>query len=103
MIDDTVACRTPSKGHHGTTPVPRWKFEAVRGAIIEALRVAGPKGLPSTKLATAVRMRLPQEDQARIGSVNWHTACVKLEMEVAGEIAPSRGGAPQQIVMLRRR
>ncbi|MEM9344625.1 MAG: hypothetical protein AAGA87_16410 [Pseudomonadota bacterium] len=98
MLDDTVACRTPAEGRNGVTPVPRWKFEAVRGAILEAVKTAGPEGLPFAKLANAVRSRLPEEDQARIGSVNWHTTCVKLELEVAGEITRRRGVVPQRLV-----
>jgi len=103
MIEDTVACRSPAEGRNGVTPVPRWKFEVVRGAILEAVRKAGPDGLPFAHLANAVRSRLPAEDQARIGSLNWHTTCVKLELEVAGEIGRRRGVVPQKLVVLRQR
>ena len=96
---DKVACRTPAKGRNGVTSIPRWKFNAVRSAILDALDGAGPDGLPFASLPNAVRSRLEARELDRLGSVNWHVTTVKLEMEVAGEIARKGGVVPQQLVV----
>ena len=100
-MNDKVACRTPAEGRDGVTNIPRWKYEAVRGAILEAVDEAGPRGLPFAKLPNAVKDRLRDETLERLGSVGWHVTTVKLEMEVAGEIRRRRGIVPQQIVAAR--
>lgn len=101
MKEDNVACRTPAEGRDGVTAIPKWKYDAVRGAILGAVDAAGPTGLPFAQLPNAVRDRLRAETVERIGSLGWHVTTVKLEMEVAGEIARMRGVVPQQIVAAR--
>ncbi len=98
MLNEQVPCRTPAEGRDGVTPIPRWKYETVSRAIREAVREAGPEGLPFAELANAVRGRLDPQALDRIGSVNWHVTTVKLEMEVQGEIARKGRKAPQMLV-----
>ena len=98
MTDDKVACRTPAEGRDGVTVIPRWKYDAVRDAILDALVHAGPQGLAFAKLPNAVAARLPPEKKARLGSVGWHVTTVKLNMEVEGELARKTGVVPQQLV-----
>ena len=93
-----MACRTPAEGRDGVTVIPRWKYEAVRTAILDAIGSAGPDGLPFAKLPNAVAARLPPEKKARLGSVGWHVTTVKLNMEVEGELARKQGVLPQQLI-----
>ncbi len=97
--DAKVICRTPARGTEGETRIPKWKYDTVRGAILDALDKAGPDGLPFARLPNAVRDRLADGEIDRIGSVNWHVTTVKLEMEVAGEIARKGGVVPQQLII----
>ncbi len=94
MAEDRIACRTPTEGRDGVTRIPTWKFEAVRRAILEDLS-NGPqpfKGLPAR-----VGARLTEDERARLGSLGWHVTCVKLEMEVRGEISRIAGSSPQML------
>ncbi len=98
MQDDKVPCRTPAEGRDGVTRIPRWKYETVSRAIRDAVRDAGPDGLPFADLPNAVRGRLDATALDRLGSVNWHVTTVKLEMEVKGEIARKGRAVPQMLV-----
>lgn len=98
MLDDNVLCRTPAEGRQDVTRIPRWKYEAVSRAIRDAVQAAGPDGLPFAELPNAVRRRLDSQAIDRLGSVNWHVTTVKLEMEVAGEIARKGRAVPQMLV-----
>ena len=98
MAEEKVTCRTPNAG--GTTNIPKWKFDAVRAAILDAVGSAGEAGLPFKVLTDAVKSRLHTDDLAQLGSVGWHTTCVKLELEVSGEIARVAGVTPQRIVRM---
>lgn len=97
MQTDLVPCRHPARGRTGTSPVPRWKFEAVRRAILSAVREAGPEGLPFSELAAAVEDRLDERERSRIAKIGWITTTVKLELEAAGEIRRAEGVIPQQL------
>ena len=92
-----MPCRHPARGGRGTSPVPRWKYEAVRRAILSAVREAGPDGLPFAELASAVESRLSARDRSRIAKIGWITTTVKLELEAAGEIRRADGVIPQQL------
>ena len=98
MSEDKVACRTPAEGRDGVTRIPRWKYDAVSRAIRDAVSDAGPMGLPFAKLPNAVRDRLSEDTLDRLGSLGWHVTTVKLEMEVAGELARKSGVVPQQLI-----
>ncbi len=95
---DRIVCRSPAPGRTGVTSIPKWKYRAVRRAILDVLEEAGPVGLPFAKLPNAVRARLRPEAIDRLGSVNWHVTTVKLELEVAGEIARKCGVIPQELI-----
>ena len=99
MAEDKVACRTPAEGRSGVTNIPRWKFDAVRAAILEALQRAGPDGLAFSELSGAVGQQLDPAVLARLGSVGWHSTTVKLELEVRGEIVRLPGKGPQRLVL----
>ena len=83
MAEARVECRTPTPGRAGSTRIPKWKFDAVRAAILDAL-AEGP--VPFRELPTMVAERLSDSDRSRLGSVGWHATTVKLELEVRKEI-----------------
>ena len=83
MAEERVVCRTPSAGRTGTTRIPKWKFDAVREAI---LRVLADGVVPFSELTERAGAMLADDDQARLGSIGWHVTTVKLELEVRGEI-----------------
>ncbi len=83
MSEERVVCRTPSVGRAGTTRIPKWKFDAVREAI---LRVLADGEVPFSELTDRAGAKLADDDRARLGSVGWHVTTVKLELEVRGEI-----------------
>ena len=70
---EKVACRTPALDRDGVTNIPVWKFEAVRGAILDAL-AEGP--MLYKDLNTAVGARL---DAATLGSGQYWKGCPKVE------------------------
>ena len=91
--EDKVACRTPTAGRDGAVNIPKWKFDAVRRAILDA--TAEP--IAFADLPAAVGARLTEDERARLGSLGWHVTSVKLEMEVRGEIERSPGRGPQRL------
>ena len=91
--EEKIGCRTPAEGRDGVTNIPKWKFDLVRDAI---LSVAAQPVL-FKDLAPRVGERLSAEDRARLGSLGWHVTCVKLELEVRGEIKRLDAKGPQQI------
>ncbi|GAB4517862.1 MAG: hypothetical protein Kow00133_02540 [Amphiplicatus sp.] len=83
--EDKVECRTPTPGR-ASVRVPRWKYEAVRKAVLAAVRDAGAEGVAFKELPDAVKARLSAEERDKLGSVSWWTTTVKLDMETKGEI-----------------
>jgi len=98
--EEKVACRTPAEGRDGVTNIPRWKYDAVRQAILATINGTGSDGFPFKDLAAAVGTRLSEDERGRLGSLGWHTTVVKLNMEVDGEIARMAKATPQRLVLL---
>jgi len=94
-MSERVECRTPTPAK-APTRIERWKFDAVRRAILEAVPAAG-EGLPLTGLPAAVAERLTADERARLGSVGWYATTVKLELEVRGELR-RLPGPPQRLL-----
>ena len=97
MAEEKTECRTPSAGKSGVTRIPTWKYEAVRAAILKVLGEAGDAGFPFADLTDAVDGLLSDDERARMGSVGWHTATVKLNLEVLGEVERLKGLSPQRL------
>jgi hypothetical protein len=91
--DERRVCRTPNAD--GTTRIPIWKYDCVRAAILDA---AKGDGIAFKDLKDAVAERLSAQEQDKLGSLGWHSTVVKLELEVAGEIARLPGKTPQWII-----
>lgn len=96
MNIEKVVCQTPTPGKKPTR-IERWKYDAVRGAILASLE-GQVDGVPFKELSMHVRKHLSDEQCARLGSVGWYTTTVKLDMEVKGEIARVTGVNPQRLV-----
>jgi len=86
----------PEPGKSGPR-ILKWKYDAVRRAILEALPREEP-GLPFKDLNGAVLRRLTTEESASLGSVPWYVVTVKLDLEARGEIVRSQGARPQRLV-----
>ena len=96
MKDEKVICYTPTLDKKPTR-ILKWKYEAVRRAILKAI----PKGDTGTlfkELSVQVEGFLSSEEKSNLGSIGWYTTCVKLDMEVKGEIIRIAGSKPQRLV-----
>ncbi len=96
MSEEKVGCRTPAEGRDGVTNIPKWKYDLLRAAILDAV---GEDGIAFEDLIEAVRSRLSEDDLDRLGSLGWHATTVKLNMEVEQEISRVPGVSPQQLVI----
>jgi hypothetical protein len=93
---EKIVCRTPGPGKK-TKRIERWKFDAVRAAILATLPRRGD-GMRFLDLAPEVQRLLKPELRTKLGSVSWYTTTVKLAMEVRGEIARVPGTSPQRLL-----
>lgn len=94
-VEETVEVRTPTPGKK-TWRVSKWKYEAVRSAILRVV----PKnntGVEFKELPTLVAKQLSPADRKKLGSVEWYTTSVKLDMEVKREIERIEGTVPQRL------
>lgn len=74
-----------------------WKYAAVRRAILKSVPKRG-EGLLFKDLAKHVNKNLTLEELDDLGSVNWYTTTVKLDLEVRGEIKRVEGKKPQRLL-----
>ena len=95
MPEDRILCRTPNKSGAGTR-IPRWKFDAVRTAILAVLK---ENDVTFQDLTTACKARMTDADLAKLGSLGWHVTTIKLELECRGEIARVPGSKPQLLTL----
>jgi hypothetical protein len=79
--------------------IHRWKYEAVREAILSVLPSQEP-GLLFKELPARVRGALSTDALSDLGSVGWYTTTVKLDLEARGEISRVAGSRPQRLVRL---
>ncbi len=98
MNGDKTACRTPAEGRNGVTNIPTWKFQLIRGHILNLCRDAGEHGVQFSDLSNQISERLTPDEKAKLGSIGWHSTTVKLELEVRGEIIRKSGVSPQVLV-----
>ena len=93
---DKVICRTPTPGKKPTR-IDRWKFEAIRKAIVKVAPKRG-EGVLFRDLAGLVKKQLSAADQKKVGSLMWYVTVVKLELEVRGELKRIEGAGPQRLL-----
>ena len=89
-----VACRTPAEGRDGVTNIPAWKFDLIRGHVLNLL-AGGPRVYNDVR--DEIGARLTAEEAESLGKLGWHVITVKLELEVRGEIERAKAKGPQQI------
>jgi hypothetical protein len=92
---DKVACKTPTPGKQPTR-IDRWKYDAVREAILKVIPNRG-EGVLFSDLSDKVKAVLPARQLADLGSVTWYTTTVKLDLEVRGEIYRVEAARPQRL------
>jgi hypothetical protein len=90
-----VECRTPSPGK-SSKRIDRWKFDAVRRAILTVLPRKG-EGVLFTHLTGLVKKVLNADELAGLGAPMWYVTTVKLELEVRGEICRVKDSVPQRL------
>ena len=95
-MSDKTACRTPAKGRDGVTNIPTWKFDLIRGVLLDLL---AKEDIPFSELTRRVGSKLSAEQKQALGSVGWHMTTVKLEMEVRGELSRLKGSSPQIVTL----
>lgn len=97
--DDRVTCRTPKTGGQPTR-ILRWKFDAMRDAILASVSTE-EEGTPFRELRAGISAALDRSLDANrreaFGSVGWYLMTVKLELEVRGEIERVPGASPQRL------
>jgi GNAT superfamily N-acetyltransferase len=93
--ESKVLCRTPTPGKQGVR-IQKWKFDIIRKAILKVVP-RNRKGVPFKDLSGLVAENIPVARGAELGSVTWYTVCVKLELEVRGEIERVPGPGPQRV------
>jgi hypothetical protein len=93
---DKVVCETPTPGKQPTR-IDRWKYDAVRKAILKVTPRRGD-GIRFSELADKVKSALPAKQLAELGSVSWYTTTVKLDLEVRGDIYRVDGARPQRLL-----
>ena len=77
--------------------IDRWKYEAVRKAILAAVPKTG-EGLLFKDLPGRVRDLVAPESLENLGSVTWYTTTVKLDLEARGEVKRIPGSRPQRLL-----
>ena len=96
MHEERFRTQHPDPEKQGENIV-KWKYEAVRSAMLAAV----PRDEPGSKfseLAGVVRESLSGQELADLGSVNWYTTVVKLDLEARGELRRLPGSGPQRLV-----
>ena len=96
---DKVACRTPTAGRNGVTHIPRWKYDAVRKAIVYSMTQQMGAPIYFKELRLLAKTHMQEDELMRLGSWGWHFTTVKLNMEVEGELKRIKGVEPQQLIL----
>ena len=93
--EERVVCETPTPGKKPTR-IHKWKYDLLRDAILDIVG-SSLDGVEFRALPSLVESRLSPEQMSDLGSVSWYTTCVKLDMEVKGDIARVSGVRPQRL------
>ena len=92
-MEEKILTLHPEQGKSGVN-IDRRKYEVVRDAILDAIRVKGE--ITFKDLTAEVKQRL----QGRFeGSVSWYVTTIKLDLEARGEIERIPGRKPQHLRM----
>lgn len=91
-----VICETPTPGKKPTR-IDRWKYDAVREAIIKVVPAEHP-GIAFKDLAKLASKALTARNRKALGSIGWYVTTVKLDMETRGELRRLDGAKPQRLI-----
>lgn len=93
--EERVKCHTPTPGKQ-LKSIAKWKYDLVRDAVLTVV----PKnttGVEFQALPNLVAKKLSAADRKKLGSVEWYTTTVKLDLEVKKEIERIPGSSPQRL------
>lgn len=93
--EPTILTRNVNKGVSGLR-ISEAKYSAVKKAILKAVP-RGKEGIRFLDLPSAVAANLTREARANLGSINWYTTVVKLDLEARRLIERIPGAKPQRI------
>ena len=93
--EERVVCETPTPGKKPTR-IHKWKYDLLREVILDTVG-SSSEGVEFRDLPGLVETRLSPEQLSDLGSVSWYTTCVKLDMEVKGDIARVAGARRQRL------
>ena len=93
--EERVVCETPTPGKKPTR-IHKWKYDLLREVILDIVG-GSPEGVEFRELPALVETRLSSEQMSDLGSVSWYTTCVKLDMEVKGDIERVARVTPQRL------
>lgn len=96
MTEDKVICETPTPNKKPTR-IQKWKYDALKRAILQATPKSS-EGILFKDLAKEVESHLSAEEKTNLGSINWYTTCVKLDLEVKGLIKRIPKSSPQKLI-----
>lgn len=96
MKAEKIFCYTPTPNKKPIR-IDRWKFDLLRKIILKVVPKNGD-GVVFMQLPKLVKSKLKKDDLKKIGSINWFTTVVKLDMEVKGEIYRVDGSSPQRLL-----
>ena len=63
--EEQVGCRTPAEGRDGVTNIPKWKFDLIRGHILDIL--SDGQARVYNDVRDEVGARLTEDEAARLG------------------------------------
>ena len=86
MIENKILCKTPTPNKK-PVKIDRWKYDTIKSAILNVVpEVEQGEGILFKELTQKVETLLTPSEIEKLGSVNWHTTCVRLDMEIKGEL-----------------
>ena len=93
--EERIVCQTPTPGKKPTR-IHKWKYDLLR-AIITDIVAGSPDGVEFRGLPGLIEAHLSPEQLTNLGSVSWYTTCVKLDMEVRGDIVRVADARPRRL------
>lgn len=95
-MSEKVVCKTPSPGKKPTR-IDKWKYDLIAKCILGLVPHRG-EGILFKDLPQKVQAKLSAKQKKELGSIAWYTTCVKLHLEVIGEIRRVKNSRPQRLL-----
>jgi len=94
-----IRLRHPDRAKVGPR-IELWKYEAIKRALLHAVPRKAP-GVPFARLAASVSRELTRTERLTVGSIDWYTISVKLDLEARGFLRRLPGIVPQRLIRLK--